>query len=184
MTTVHLTPNQVPPILMAGYNGTKIKVNVCTTVHIPSDAGTWSGGSRDLYRGVRLSDGASVSLVNTTSAPWDATRGDREIALTNGLVVVKHTTFESRDLGLTIYMHPDNAAPMLPPKAALDPTWQAVLDIVRAYKSSYRRTEAAHKGISESAYDAAIAGLKGLGYLDTRGAITVAGKNAATARGY
>lgn len=185
MSYVHLTAEQVPATLAGDYRGKKFKAKICTTVEIPADAGTWHGGARDVFYAIRLSDGRGVPLTDTMSAPWDSSRSYRNIALQPGIVVVCHSQFNGKDMGLTFHMLASDAAPLLPaPAAEMNPEWLIVLEITRGIKSSYRQDEARRKGITLDNWKAATIGLQALGYLDTRGAITPAGRNAAPARGY
>jgi hypothetical protein len=79
MNTIHLEPNQVPAYLRGSYNGRKFKAVVTETVTIPSDAGVWGGGSRDLYSYVMLQpDADPIRLTGQNAAPWDRSRRSYE----------------------------------------------------------------------------------------------------------
>jgi hypothetical protein len=192
--SIYLEPSKVPPQLRGGYTGKKFAVRVCESMTIPSDAGLWSGGSRDLYRVVRFADGASVTMPGQASSPWDAGRRDQTITLTPDLCVVRHSDFCGKDMGLTFYIHPSNAAPLLPPPAELTKTESLVLAYTAGRKSSYMgkdRYEMARDDAggwrgpvpadfpTRADWDAAKAALIGRGMLNKAGAITPAGRNAA-----
>jgi hypothetical protein len=195
-TTIYLEPSQVPPLLRGGYNGQKYRVQVCERVHIPCDAGLSSGGSRDTFYALRTVDGSRVALSDSVHAPWDSARQDQDVALQPGIVVVKHTMFCGKDLGLTFYVRPEDAAPMLPaPAADLSRVQQMVLDYTSGRKSSYNgqnryemaRADWSHGYMKDKPesfpsvadWDAAKSDLIARGMLNKAGAITPAGRNAA-----
>jgi hypothetical protein len=174
---IHLDPNMVPAAMRGSYTGRKFKAEVCETVTIPITAGLWDGGSRELYSFIRLADGAQVEAPGQHVAPWDRSRNaDRTVTIEPGYAVVKHAMFCGQDSGLTFYVHPDNAAKLLPAKAELTEHEQTVLNIIGSYKSSYRGEYLARAGIGN--VDEIKASLISKGMLDSRGALTVAGKNA------
>jgi hypothetical protein len=192
---ITLEPNQVPATLRQGYGGKKFEAVVTSEVTIPADAGLWSGGSRDLYSAVRLADGSSIEFPGQSAAPWDRGRTDRKITLEPGIVVKCHTYFSGKDLGLTFYLHPSDAAPMLPTKAELTANELLVLTATRSYKSSYMgkdRYQMAADNANPSwaraadrkpfptrdEWNAAKASLIARGFLNRAGAITPAGRNA------
>jgi hypothetical protein len=177
---IYLEPNQIPAHLRAGYTGKKFKAELVDTVTIYAEAGTWSGGSRDLYFALDLTTGEKKSVTDTFSAPWDNNRKEQKITLKSGFAVVRRQTFQGVDLGLTFYLLPSDAAPLLPPPSEeLTETELTVLAIIRGLKSSYRADEYRRKGISEAEAEAIKAGLIRREYLNKAGAITTKGKNAA-----
>jgi len=177
--TIHLDPKDVPSQLRGRYSGRKFKAEVTTRVTIHSDAGTWSGGSRDTYSLVRLADGKELPATDTMSSPWDRSRQDQTINLEPGIVAVRHSMFQGNDMGLTFYVHPDDAAKLLPgPQEALSDVESTVLSIIGGYKSAYRDDERRRKGIGDQDWQAARQSLFQKGLIDKRGAITVAGRNA------
>jgi hypothetical protein len=104
---------------------------------MPADAGTWSDGSREMWCLRRLSDGQAVNITDTQSAPWSGQRSDRTIAMVPGVIAVTHSMSRGRDVGLTIYVHPDDAAKLLPAPVDLTDHERIVLRATRAYKASY-----------------------------------------------
>ena len=198
-TSIYLDANLVPRALRAGYDGKKFKARVCERVTIPMTAGLWSGGSRDTYSLVEFETGREMAASDNMSAPWNPGRKDREIELKPGFCVVEHSIFCGRDMGLTFYVHPDNAAKLLPaPVAELSAHEKIVLDATAGLKSSYMgkdrfqmssensrfsrysSTPFAEKGVhpTREQWDAAKALLISKGLLNKAGAITVAGRNA------
>lgn len=184
MQATYLTPDQVPEHLRAGYTGAKFKASVAESVTIPLDAGLWSDGSRDLYHVVRLADGAEIDPFKQHLSPWARVGGkDQPVTLQPGFAVVLHSWFRGTDTGLTFYVHPSDAAKLLPaPAPDLTATDANVLDIVGGIISRYRPDEARRRGISAADYAAALERLKGLGLLTKQGGITPAGRNAAARR--
>lgn len=179
MTTIYLDPAQVPAHLKAGYTGKKFQAELVEAVTVPADSGLWSGGSRDTYFALDLSNGQRGLVSDIFSAPWD-NRQDKKIPLKSGFAVVKHKTFQGTDLGLTFYMLPTDAAPLLPPPAEeLTETELTVLAIIRGLKSGYRADQYQRKGISPAEVEAIKARLIKGEYLNKAGAITPKGRNAA-----
>jgi hypothetical protein len=187
MNVIYLSPDMVPSHLKGRYNGKKFKAEITTQVTIPSDAGLWSGGSRDTYQAVALTSGRSVAASDNMSSPWNENRKERTITLVPGLVVVRSTMFCGKDMGLTFYVHPDNATALLPaPTAELTGYEQLVLNATCSLKSSYNgrdRYQMATEYMqgerpTRMQWDDAKTSLINKGLLDKRGAVTVAGRNA------
>lgn len=199
MQTIHLDPNQVPTHMRGDYSGRSFKARIGETMTIPSTAGLWEGGSRDTFRFIRITDGAAVDAVKHQLAPWDGSRRDIPVTLRPGFAVVEHSYFCGKDMGLTFYVHPSDAAPMLPaPDGQLTDTEQKVINATCSYKSSYGgrdRYEMARDDYApcwakpdpakapfptREEWEAAKAALASRGYLNKAGAITPKGRNART----
>jgi hypothetical protein len=166
------------------YHGRKFGIQVQTEPLNMSDS--WQGGSRDIFKLVRLADLAVVP-VPAQSAFDRPVRGLNATALPAGIVAVCHSIFCGKDLGITVYVSPADSAPLLP-AATSELTWaeKVVLVSVRSLKSSYngvknyRMVEAGKEtGISEADYTAAKSELTTRGLLNKAGAITHEGRNAA-----
>lgn len=134
--TIHLQPSQVPAFLRGDYPGKKFTVEVCEKVYIPADAGTWDSGSRTKFFAVKMATGERVPLTESYTAPWSATRSDRDVTITPGYAVVKHHQYGSHE-SLAIYCHAADAAPLLPAPIHLTDDERAVLSATANYKSSY-----------------------------------------------
>lgn len=115
MAAIKLLMNQVPKELrhLDNYRGRKFSVEVVNEVEVPSDAGLWSGGSRELYFWVRLSDGKAIESPMQHSSPWNANRREFVTPLPEGIALVCHTMFCGKDLGLRFYVNPANAGKFL-----------------------------------------------------------------------
>lgn len=184
---IHLDPEMVPAALRGSYNGKTFKAIVTESVTIPVTAGLWEGGSRDLYSVVSLDHGTR-EIPGQRLAPWSPGRGDHTVELLPGIVVVEHSIFCGKDMGLTFYVHPENATKLLPaPAAELTRLERVVLEATRSYKSSYAgmdRFQMAHRdyagkfAFTRSEWDMAKAHLVELGMLNKAGAITNKGRNA------
>jgi hypothetical protein len=197
MTSVYIDRAQVPAQLRGSYSGTRFQVEVCEKVHIPMTAGLWDSGSRDTFHGVRLADGKQVALSDQMSAPWDNSRKSQDIAITPGFCVVEHSIFAGKDMGLRFYLHPVDAAPMLPAPVELSAFESLVLNYTVSRKSSYNgkdryqmamddmrygyRPEGAPRPVmpSRAQWDEAKVSLIARGMLNKAGAATTSGKNAA-----
>lgn len=192
MNRIYLDPKLVPSQLRLGYQGKQFKAVVCTEMTVPSDAGLWSGGSRETYRAINFSTGETMPFPNQNSSPWDSARRDIHVKLEPNLAVIEHTIFCGKDLGLTFYVHPDNATKMLPPKVELSEHEAIVLDATCGLKSSYngldryemkkRDHEYSWRGngpfMTRDEWNIARDALIAKGLLNKAGAATVAGKNA------
>lgn len=198
MNAIYLDPNMIPAALRSGYNGNKFKAVVCTQTTIPSDAGLWSGGTRDTYQLIHLETGRAVTASDNMSSPWNAARKDQDITLQPGFAVVEHSVFCGKDMGLTFFVHPDNAAKLLPaPSAELTDHEAIVLQATCSYKSSYNgmtRYDMAKRDheyswkenkspfATRGQWDAAKQSLIAKGLLNKAGAVTPAGRNARPSR--
>lgn len=180
---------QVPAQLRGGYTGKKFEAVVTQSVTIPFSAGNWSGGSRDTYRLVNIETGESMAASDDMSAPWDRQRKDRTVELRPGFAVIRHTIFCGKDLGLTFFVHPDNAAKLLPAPMELTMLEKAILIATRQFKSSYMGRDRydmmrddcrypAGPFPTRAEWDSAKADLITKGMLNKAGAITVKGRNA------
>lgn len=176
---MHLEPKQVPAYLKGGYTGQKFKAEAAESVHIPADAGLWSGGSRNTYSAIELATGRAAAVSDNMSSPWAAERQDRTVPLRAGFAIVKHSIFCGKDYGLTFFVHPSDVTKLLPEPVSddLSAVELKALAIVRGIKSSYRADYYARAGISAGEVEAIKAKLIRLGYLNKAGAITVAGRN-------
>lgn len=195
--TVYLEPSQVPASIRGAYSGKQYRAVITDSVYIPSDAGTWSGGSRTLYSAIHLSSGESRPTCDSYSAPWDSSRKNQDITLKPGFAIISHSIFCGKDMGLTIYIHPNNAAALLPAPIELNPLERAVLKYTKEKKSSYngrdrfdmlvddlgfsfkRKELNLESAPTRDQWNLAKDSLIAQGLLNARGAITTKGKNAA-----
>lgn len=113
-------------------------------------------------------------------------QGADAVILPDGFACVEHSIFCGQDSGITIHIRPENSAGLLPAPVELTRDQRIVLVATRSLKSSYQgisnyRFHEAHRdtGISLDAWNRAKSELQARGLLDARGALTVAGKNAA-----
>ena len=190
MNTIYLDPALVPSSLRGSYSGKKFKAVVCETMTIPACAGLWEGGSRDVYTAIDPSSGRKVR-VSSDAAPWDRSRGDNKVTLSPEFLVVKHSMFQGKDLGLTFYVHPAIAAKMLPAPVELTDYEKLVLSATASYKSSYggrdryqmaRDDNRGNLFPTRDEWERCKTSLVAKGLLNKAGAITVAGRNAVPSR--
>jgi hypothetical protein len=150
----------------------------------------WDGGSKSNYRVVELATMKSIPIPENGSGftAVDRAYGPAGLPLdlpAAGYAVVEHSIFCGKDTGITIHLHAENAAALLP--APVELTWEerVVLAATKSLKSSYAgisdyRYHEAHREtrITRAEYDAAKGSLIARGMLNKAGAVTVAGKNA------
>lgn len=189
MNTIYLEPNKVPQHLRGDYSGKKFKAVVTTELTIPSHAGMWDGGSRDSYRFVHLESGRAAQASDNMSSPWNDARQDQTVQLVPGIAAIRHTMLQGTDMGLTFYVHPDNAAQLLPaPAAELTDTEEHVLEATCSLKSSYGGKDRYQMYTdydrsmgrtvpSRVDWDNAKASLIAKGLLNKAGVVTPAGRN-------
>lgn len=188
-TVTHLEANQVPATLRGNYSGKRFRAIIAERVTIPASAGNWDGGSRQTFALLDMTTGESVPASDNVSAPWDP-RQDRVIELRPGYCVREHSIFCGKDMGLRFYVHPDNAAKLLPaPAAPLTAHERMVLDATCTLKASYGGRDryqmvtddlrfARKEYPTRAQWDEAKAALIAKGLLNKAGAVTVAGRNA------
>jgi len=103
--TIKANKAQVRAILDATfpeYRGRKFKVEFTETVTF-SDT-NWGGGTKNTYVAISTY-GRGVARLNVP-APWLSTVEGKTMELPREVLVVKHTIFCGKDLGITIYAHP------------------------------------------------------------------------------
>jgi|SRR5215475_11359476 len=176
MHTLHLNPRdpQIQAILAATYpeyTGQKVRLREARTYHLEN---YWSEGSRKYCVLYSLAHGRGNIPNPATTNPMN--RGAHsEFEIPANYMIVEHTIFQGKDLGICLYVRPENLAPLLPAQSpALSERQGQILASIRSYISSYRRLVWSQHGIKP----AELADLRTLGYLDHRGALTLAGKNA------
>jgi hypothetical protein len=163
------------------YKGRKFQLSTDIPTRLDS---YWSGGSRSFYSFYELNTGKVLDVGS--NHPFFEAGKPRELeTLPPGIVIVKHSIFCGKDMGITIYANSGDLAPMLPPKVELTQNEKIVLEYTRSLKSSYagiknyRFHEAKReKGICLEEWEAAKAALIERKLLNKRGAITPAGRNA------
>jgi hypothetical protein len=162
-----------------GYTGKKIKV---VTGDFPTNfSSNWSGGSRNDYVFYNLANGKAKPVPESGSG-----FGTNPNALNidtsttpDSLVLVQHTIFSGKDLGITIYAKPGAVAPLLPAPEdeSLSKEEIFTLILIRSLKSFARREEANRYGVSTNQYDDAIKSLQTKGYVSKVGGLSTNGKN-------
>jgi hypothetical protein len=144
----------------------------------------WSGGSRAYYVAVNLQSGQSFPV------PENGTPFMPEVFQASTLpanwAIVRHTIFCGKDLGLTVSVNAENLQKMLPPARNFTKAQVAVLVFTRERKSSYNgknRQQMAQDeiGLPAPEWNQARAELIAMGLLNSAGAITNEGRNAASA---
>lgn len=162
------------------YTGKKFQVTVQST---PLDVRSyWEGGSRSYFKFLRL-DGQKGEIDVPQQSAFDAkVEGADAVTLVPGLACVEHTIFCGKDVGICIYIHPDNAPKFLPEsKVDLTEDETIVLYYTRSIRSPHRFSEAVRNtGISADRWDAAKISLISHGMLNRVGSLTIDGKNAAS----
>lgn len=190
MSTMYLNPNNPTCDVMRaacpGYRGRKFALVVAESVTLTDRY--WHGGTKSDWCAVDLARGrvAGTPYSTGTSVPWSDT-ADPEYPLRPGVAVVEHSRFCGKDMGLTLYVHPDNAAKLLPAPVELTDDERLVLRMTASYKNTYggetniRFHEGQRKDptITAERWEGASCELLSRGLLRKNGAITPDGRNAA-----
>lgn len=183
MYTNHPEAVKIALTAYPSYTGKKFQIEVST---FPIDVRSyWEGGSRDYYTFLRL-DTLAVMPIPQQSAFDKQVVGADNALLVPGMVCVKHSIFCGKDMGITIYVHPENAPRLLPVNTVEITDYEKIVLIyIRNVKSSYGGisnfrfyTANREKGITLEQWEAAKQSLITKGMLDKRGALTMEGKNA------
>lgn len=186
MTLLHLTGNEpmVRRIVAATYpqyRGRKYRLRVAERVNAAS---YWDGGSRSYFVFLDLAT-MEARQAPAQSAFDQEVKGLDVAPLGQNVVCVEHKIFCGRDMGITIHVHPNEVAPLLPANTAVSDCERIVLYATRCYKSSYggvrdyRYHQAVRAtGITRAQWDDAIASLQSIGMLRKNKSITPKGRNA------
>lgn len=163
------------------YKGRKFKLST----DIPTDLSSyWDGGSKDSYAFYCLDTGKTFN-IHTNHPIFEAGHPRDLEKLPGRIIIVEHSYFCGRDMGITIYANQADLAPLLPEKTELTEDERIVLKYTRSLKpsyngiSNYRFHEASRStGITAERWEAAKANLIVTKCLNKAGAITVRGRNA------
>jgi len=164
------------------YTGRKFKLdNSGYKVNLTSH---WDGGSRDQFVVLQLGSNATKAI------PQNGTMFDRvnvnDVDVPVGFVIVEHSIFCGKDMGITFHVNPETAIAFLPEATTITDNERIVLDATARYKNSYggetnvrfKETNRMGQKITQADWDDASNTLKNHGLLNKAGAITTAGKNA------
>lgn len=142
----------------------------------------WSGGSRDYWFLCDLATGKLSSPVVENGSGFTPDVPKIE-SLPEGVALLKVT--KSAWTNATVYVRPENLAPLLPtPKDELSEDEVVVLVCTASLKAFARRENAARcwgvrlpNDTTSRRWDEAVASLRRKGLVDSRGAITMEGRN-------
>lgn len=140
----------------------------------------WSDGSRDYYVLLDLGTLRSIPIPENGTPFSNGGQIMRLGELPVNAAVVQHIIFSGKDLGIRIHVRPENMTKMLPPPVELSLHETIVLVATKCLKSFARFDNAnRHTGITKSEFEAAKQSLIAKGLLNSAGAITNDGRNAA-----
>lgn len=182
MKAIHLDKKDVPEFMrtIGGYRGRKFKAVVTESVSVYGTQ--WDGGSRTQYYALALASPESLRQFRDPR-PWPENMGDvGQVDIPPQCIIVAHSIFCGKDMGLTFYVRPENTATLLPEQSKAEDMTHAervVLSVSCSLKSAYRREKAErYHNVGKADYDTALVSLKARGYLKSNNAVTTAGKNA------
>jgi hypothetical protein len=186
MQTVHFDLSdsreikQVCKAAFPKYRGRKFKVNY--DVKTMSVRSYWDGGSKTSYALVRLHD-LSVRHAPTSHPVFDHVDVDVDnVIIPDGFVIVGHSIFCGKDMGLTIYT--PITAPLLPDNGQVSDELMMLLLATAGLKSSYAGIRDYRKNALMQTLDYTSKQVDDLrqqamtlGYMAKNKAITVSGRN-------
>jgi len=100
-----LTRKEAQPILKAAgsnYTGRKISVTFANKVSFYDT--NWGGGTRNQYTAINMNTSRASTFY--APAPWINPVEGQSIELPENILVIEHSYFCGRDMGITIYAHP------------------------------------------------------------------------------
>ena len=143
----------------------------------------WDGGTRYTYSLIRLDNGQPAAIPHV-DPPQFGGPSRQALTMTEGIAVIEEFYTGYRTL-TKIYIHPNNAAKLLPGPIEISDDEKIVLLFTAGYKPSYagiadyRFHNARQKtSITRDRWDAAKISCIGKRLLNRAGAITVDGRNA------
>lgn len=180
----YTTRNKVENIISAcypEYKGNKVKIST----NIPSNLDSyWDGGSRDYFVFYQLSTGNTIDVHS--NHPFFEAGQPRELGkLPQGILLVEHTIFCGKDLGITIYANEVDLTPMLPEKIDISEDEKVLLSVTKGLKNSYAgQTDLRYKSVrskygwTKEKWEEVKSSCMQKEYLTKGGGITIKGKNA------
>lgn len=183
--TIYLERKDIPREILQhiSYKGTKFQLKPSTEVHLFGCA--WGGGCRNSYYAVNLDTGMiahnQVEFGNYFLGAPDSAK----VELLTNCMIVEHSYYRGKDMGITLYLHPSRITKMLPKSDDTPVHHKIVLAATAGLKNTYggrtniRFTEAhEYTGITQEEWSRAKAELIASKHLNKSGAITVKGRNA------
>lgn len=181
---IYITEKSAPEVVVLGrrafpsYTGKQFKFQPFKGPK--SLASYWSGGSRDSFVFVAINPTVTGKIHIGDNGGHPAQPDAQSIEkLALGVALVEHTIFCGKDMGLTIYLNPEDINQKMLPvgEVILSPPERLCLVITCHRKAAYRREEASRHGLGEKRWDAAVKKLIARGLLAKNGAITAEGRN-------
>lgn len=169
------------------YRGRKFRLDRSgTPVNVTS---FWSEGSRDYFAAINLST-SEVVAVPQNGTPFDGGPiAPNGVVVPAGFMLVEHSIFMGKDMGITFHVDPETALDFLPEAVEVSEDEQIVLRYTSGYKNTYggetnvRFREAQRStGITSERWETAKASVTSKGMLNKAGAITNKGRNAVATR--
>ena len=172
---------KIAKVAFPDYSGRKFKIE---PLNFPIEFSSyWDGGSRNYYVLLRLDNYEILPIENTWSNPFGRVNIPE---LPYGIILVEHTIFCGKDLGITIFLPKEAFQNFLPVNNdILSLTEKIILIATRSYKSSYagvsnyRFHEAKRNfpNLTIDSWEENKLRLISKGYLNRAGAITNSGRN-------
>lgn len=164
------------------YRGKKVSLSTMIPTRLDS---YWDGGSKRSYVFYELATKKTYNVASNHPM-FDKGAPNKLDKLPKGIVIVSHSYFCGKDMGIEIYVNADDMAPMLPETTnKLINNEKIVLEFTSRYKNSYggesniRYKEAYYRHkITQEDWNKAKESLINNKLLRKNGSITPAGRNA------
>lgn len=110
MKTTNPEVKRIAKAAFPGYKGRKFRVEV--TAKPRAYQNYWDEGSREYIKAVNLATGEAFEPSLKSQNPFHP-RAHVEVAPIPGAAIVCHDIFCGKDVGLTVYVHPNDVTPAL-----------------------------------------------------------------------
>jgi hypothetical protein len=163
------------------YNGTKFTVSP-----FPGEMrldSYWDGGSRSYYAILDLNTNKTAEIPENGTIYANGGKVIQSSFLPLNFLIAEHHISRGKDLGVRLYVHPENLTKYLPAPTLLSNNETIVLAFTRERKSSYNGQNRAQMACSEAGmpldvWEMTKQSLVARGFLNKAGAITSEGRNA------
>lgn len=127
------TMQQILKSTFPSYHGKKFKLSSCVPSRLDS---YWDGGSKDSFCFYHL-DQQKAFDIHSNHPAFEPTKPRDLEKLPDRVVLVKHTIFCGKDLGITFYANQNDLVKMLPKKSDVSENEKIVLKYTAHLKNSY-----------------------------------------------
>jgi hypothetical protein len=110
MKTLKVRAKELKWLTSSAFASKKHTVTVEVSETVSFSNTFWDGGSKNLYKAVRIADGETSSLV-VGSSPWNAVAEGKSVQLEPGIAIIEESVFCGKIMPLRVHLHPSNLRP-------------------------------------------------------------------------